>query len=52
MEVFTNAEFDGISLRKIFRDNTPVSVSNKVAGCISKLFGASVKNKIKEIIYG
>lgn len=51
-EVFTNAENDGASLRKIFRRNTPKTLSNRIAQLISKYLGPEVKNKIKELVYG
>lgn len=52
LEVFTNAENDGASLREIFRRNTPKTLLNRIAQLISKYLGPEVKNKIKELVYG
>ena len=52
LEVFTNPEKDGESLRRIFRENRPKTFSNKMASIINKVFGPQIKNKIKEIVYG
>ena len=52
MEVFTNAEKDGESLRNLFERNKPKTLSHQGAKILSKLFGPQIKNKLKEIIYG
>lgn len=52
LEVFTNAEKDGIALRNFFNNNTPKSLSNKLGQIIGKFLGPQIKNKIKNVIYG
>lgn len=52
LEVFTNAEKDGESLRNLFGKNKPKTLSHMGAQIINKVFGPQMKNKIKEIIYG
>ena len=52
MEVFTNPELDGSSLRGVFSRNQKKTAANRIAGLINKFFGPQIKNKIKEIVYG
>ncbi len=52
MEVFTNPELDGSSLRGVFSRNQKKTAANRIAGLISKFLGPQIKNKIKEMVYG
>lgn len=52
LEVFTDADNDGKALRAIFNSNRQVTLVNRISKLLSSIFGARVKNLIKEKIYG